>query len=455
MIRKRNKETYQKQKSYNLENDLKRKIYKMFNQIKIKMRNKRIIKILILIITSALVISPFTSCESLAFGDNGKFIKLKNVPLGQPVYYSPAEIFFPKGCIKGEDCKNATAKIYNIETQHVIDLNIKIKQYNDYCLLIPLKDSRILIVGGKENQKPIKNAAIYNINTNELIDIGKTVFEYNSLNANFVELNDGRIFLQQGSHIEIFNPASNKFAIAGSVRKFYPKNEQYYVLDSKPYIYFITDGNTAKLKDRETGKIIELTDKNEIKKYSRYIDEAKEENKPFDISTLNAYYRTKISKLNDGRVYIVGTIYEYKDDLRAEIYDPQKNKSVSANCPKDYLRNIVTLSNGKVLFISGDLYDPTSNNVFKTSLLNFWRDDFNAVLLSNGNVLIAGGMQFLSGWVYKPKLPMEIYDFSKDEYKNLHKKILSNSKVINLGDNTVFIKATIRTGMDEYYLYKY
>jgi len=368
------------------------------------MKVKKIIKIIILIIIANIIIFPNLFCKSFAFGNNGKFIKLKNVPLGQAVYYSPTEVFFPNGYFKGEDWKNATAKIYNIETQKVTDLGVKMNIQRGGFLLARLKDGRILVVGGSYKNNKIFDAEIFDPKTNKFKIIGRSNFNYSS-SSSILKLDDGKIFLSHASYMEIFNPKTNNFLIVGNKRK----------VNSK-YSYDVNSNA---------------------------------------VYTLNFYSRSQAVKLNDGMVYIAG-INDYDYNL-SEIYNPKVNTATPSKAPEYTLNGIVVLNDDRVLFTSGYIYNLKTNIISKTALLNEKRTSSlgyeDDILLSNGNVLIAGGYVPPDNFSFpKYKLPIEIYIPYLDMYKKLNKKIYIGAKLINMGNCTVFVQATHKGNS---YLYKY
>ncbi len=367
------------------------------------MKINKIIKIVILIITSALVISPFTSCESLAFGDNGKFIKLKNVPLGQPVYYSPTEVFFPYGYFEGEDLENrktATAKIYNIETQQTMDLGVKMNIPPETGLtLIHLSDGRIFITGGlsyfRNSIRHDNVVEIYNPKTNRFKITGETKFFHsNHSNSNYVKF-DNKIVFVTNKGVEVFDILTNKF-------------DAIYTME-KQYNYLLSHPQITKLGD--------------------------------EYAYININYHENYTYANDDFLYFLktNTVVPVTKDILASIL---KHKNLAS----------LTTFGDERLLLNNNIYSLAKSDFYKTDGPVQRMTSYKLMLLSNKNVLLYCGKEFFDGWIYRPRRYMELYNPVTNKYTKLSKKTYSeNCNAINMDNNTVFIKAD----KNEYYLYKY
>ncbi len=113
--------------------------------------------------------------------------------------------------------------------------------------------------------------------------------------------------------------------------------------------------------------------------------------------------------LNDGRVFIVGGT---NSPSGAELYDPVSGKFTAAATPiqpHGYAHSATLLNDGRVLLVGGltlpgnggscsdtnagaELYDPKTGTYAKTGNLLVNRNYHTATLLSDGRVLIAGGI---------------------------------------------------------------
>ena len=130
--------------------------------------------------------------------------------------------------------------------------------------------------------------------------------------------------------------------------------------------------------------------------------------------------------LPDGKVLVVGGA-----GTSAELYDPATGKW-NPSGPLGHSRSDATatlLNNGQVLVVGGDrgepssqslgllgiceLYDPATGTWRKTGSLNTPRDGFTATLLSNGEVLVAGGVDDAD----VPLDTAEIYDPIKGTWR--------------------------------------
>ena len=130
--------------------------------------------------------------------------------------------------------------------------------------------------------------------------------------------------------------------------------------------------------------------------------------------------------LPNGKVLVVGG-----SGTTAEIYDPATGQWTLTPAPGVSRSSGVTatlLDNGKVLVVGGDkapdiqylgllgtaeLYDPATGTWSKTGSLNTPRDGFTATLLSNGEVLVAGGVDDSDA----PLDTAEIYDPVKGTWR--------------------------------------
>jgi len=133
--------------------------------------------------------------------------------------------------------------------------------------------------------------------------------------------------------------------------------------------------------------------------------------------------------LHDGRVLIVGGA---SSDTYAEIYDPATgifSQTGSLNQPHAY-HTATLLPDGKVLIAAGldstnagaqsqataELYDPSIGTFSLTGSLNIDRMAHEAAMLSNGNVLIVGGIQTTTPGYGIALNSAELYDPTTGEF---------------------------------------
>lgn len=165
--------------------------------------------------------------------------------------------------------------------------------------------------------------------------------------------------------------------------------------------------------------------------------------------------------LNDGKILVIGGINDDNEDAAlktTELYDPlnEKWKNVSSmNYPR-YGHTATLLTNGKVLVVGGvDLTFSSSNNaeLFDSSTETWTvtgsmfnaRSKHTASLLRNGKVLVAGGgtggQEVIPG--FNPLKTAEIYNLSAGMWTNtdsLHytrtwytTSILENGDILVIG----------------------
>ncbi len=117
----------------------------------------------------------------------------------------------------------------------------------------------------------------------------------------------------------------------------------------------------------------------------------------------------------------------------------------------------VVLANGKVLVAGGirnssylqsaDLYDPIAGSFASTGLMNVPRADATATLLTDGNVLVAGGQNF-GGGSYARLSSASIYNTASGSWtstSNSMNTARSEAKAVILSDGRVLIVGGMRT----------
>ena len=156
--------------------------------------------------------------------------------------------------------------------------------------------------------------------------------------------------------------------------------------------------------------------------------------------------------LNSGKVLLVGGVGTgYTFLATAEVYDPATGRFTAVGSmtnPREG-HTATLLNNGKVLvagghkdrreamtvFSSAEIFDPATGNFTITGEMTIVRHKHAAVLLSNGNVLIAGGSD-KRDWRGQYS-SAEIYDFSKGIFRSVGNM---NSTRYKLASATVLLR---------------
>lgn len=168
--------------------------------------------------------------------------------------------------------------------------------------------------------------------------------------------------------------------------------------------------------------------------------------------------------LADGKVLVTGGRHEIGDAIgvalaSAELYDPATGKwTVTGSL--NYGRQIHTatlLTDGKVLVVGGvdidvkqlksaEIYDPATGKWHTTGSMTYEREDHTATLLADGKVLVVGGINNLT------RASVEIYDPSSGLWTTTNSltyprqrhtaTLLSNHKVLVTGGMEVTVRAS-------------
>ena len=147
------------------------------------------------------------------------------------------------------------------------------------------------------------------------------------------------------------------------------------------------------------------------------------------------------SLLANGKALVLGT-----ND--AEVYDPATGSFASAGPYAAALGNLlttaITLADGRVLVLGSDppqLFDPATNSFSTTGSLSatglYGMDLYSATLLTDGRVLVAGGMgdgRTAAAVLYDPKTGTFTTTGSMNDARDAHAAVLlANGRVLVLG----------------------
>lgn len=167
--------------------------------------------------------------------------------------------------------------------------------------------------------------------------------------------------------------------------------------------------------------------------------------------------------LDDGRVYITGGVSEVEGQKSAEVYNPKMNKFERVNdlhiAKKE--PTLLKLKDGKVFIFgqnsttdyknrasSAEIYDPKTNKYELLSGFNKYRQDYYAVLLDDGNILIPGN------YSYDFKSPLYIkniiFNPNTKTVKEVNIPLLDNYNAIKLNNGNVFIIGKVKVTDDKY-----
>lgn len=274
---------------------------------------------------------------------------------------------------------------------------------------IRLPNGRVLLVGGLRREdpistvEPIMGAGIFDPETRRCGLVARMITpRLHSCEA--VPFGDGRILIAGGqtagtSHterVEIFDPRSNRFERAGDLpvplygHRMTPLNDGTVLLTGGAEGAHRPALNIACLFDPETGRFITIS--------------------PMNVPRM---YHTA-TRLKDGRVLIAGGVPGTGEAwgeayMSAEIFDPDTRRFTmigSMNFPRAF-HEAVLLKNGNVLVAGGsksslafdgkwesaEVYDPKSGRFTPVGDMHQQRSDFTMSLLPSGRVVVIGGVK--------------------------------------------------------------
>lgn len=273
-----------------------------------------------------------------------------------------------------------------------------------------LENGKVLITGGfGQGGNSYKDSAeLYDPSTGKFTSTGR--MSIGRCCHTETRLPDGRVLIAGGfngeylSDAEIYDPATGKFTPTGSLTT--PRMDHVAVLLDNGKVLLVggvgtgwTFLSSAELYDPETGTFTSTGD----------MTVARESH--------------TLTKLQDGRVLITGGHRGRHSDIiiydSAEIYDPMTgffSETRQMTLPR-HKHDAVLLSDGSVLitggsderddqnaYTSAEIYNPATGTFTKTGDMPTVRYKHigTSLLLANGNVLIAGGAQ--NALIYDPRL---------------------------------------------------
>lgn len=312
--------------------------------------------------------------------------------------------------------------------------------------VILLQNGKALIAGGGGSGSGY-NAGL--TNTSELYDPSTGQWSYTGnmqvavANANPLVLNDGRVLIEGGSisatantpttASELYDPSTGQWSYTGNLNVPHSGALAVKLLDGRILIISgwqsnFTTTSTSELYDPSTGQWT-LT--------------GSVHNPIFDGAANNG----EAILLNDGRVLKVGGNIGSNSAI-AELYDPATGQwtQTGSLLLARYSTKLIKLQDGRVLMIGGDqwgnivaeceIYDPSTGQWAQTGSLNYARGYHDALMLPDGRVLVAGGSDIQGNFIlqteiYNPTTGTWIVDASLNTGHSVASlMMLSNGKVL-------------------------
>ena len=315
-----------------------------------------------------------------------------------------------------------------------------LQEKKDALAGIQLNDGNILVTGGNTPSQylPSNETEIYDVKS----QMWKVAVPMNKGRAyhSLIKLKDGSIMAIGGyseKTCEILSNDYTKWTFTDTIntRKYWGQN-----------VVLMQDGNVLSIggyintSNDTTGALREC----EI--YS-YLERNWELTSKLNIGR----FEHTATVLKDGRVLVTGGWTEYHGRIllnSCEIFDPTTKKWTYVQ-PMHYPRarhSATLLSNGKVLIVGGlqnysELYNPLTNNWEVVGSVNLASGNNRAVMLKNEEYLL------LVHDVYGARCGWELYSLKnfKSIYYEEFKRIISDPEVIKIDDNKVIVAGGFET----------
>jgi hypothetical protein len=300
-----------------------------------------------------------------------------------------------------------------------------------------LNDGTVLITGGinAQSQLSLNSAEIYNPATGTFTAVSNMNSARSGHTATL--LSSGKVLIAGGRQTwygapsakqeEIFDPATASFTYTGNLITARMYHTAILIPNGKVLLAGGSNStpgmNSAEIFDPTTGTFSSTANMNSIKQILSMV------------------------VLNNGKVFVVGA---QAGQSSSEVYDYTTGTfSPTVGTVSTGAWFAVGLSNGKVLVTGGqggsasslnssEIYDPATNSFTSKSSMNSSRVNYSGVLLTDGNVLIVGGIDRISG---KSANTAELFDYTTGTFSTIGNmnSSRSNSSIANLTNGNVLI----------------
>ncbi len=281
-----------------------------------------------------------------------------------------------------------------------------------------LVDGRVLFAGGNDNTTTFRSAQLYDPATGSFIPTGSLITDRMGHTATL--LNDGRVLIAGGSTFNMALALAYHPGMGGSTRV--PVGMTGPAMLASAELYdpkagtFTPTGSMTTGRDYASatlladGRVLIAGGGNEGSAAVRSAELYDPKTGKFSLtgSMLGIRYAFTSLLLHDGRVLIVGGNDGNGPVYSLEVYDPNTGAfSAAGSLGQQGFPTAVALADGRVLIVGGfdvsagkvagylascQLFDPATDSVTPTGSMSSPRLVASATLLTNGRVLVAGGV---------------------------------------------------------------